>query len=155
MIALLPEVCVVWSLVTIPFQTLPRSKEVATNFVCRLYSNKSNDHNDVDLVRMRLFSQKTRDVERISPSIDALDQHLKRSVFQASSMGNHPHVHDAYQQSQLTMDGRKSIAIYFTFDHGAPCQGCVPLECEVHLPNYLFSVQMREDKVKLHMSAIC
>jgi hypothetical protein len=40
--------------------------------------------NDVDLVRLRVFSQKTRDVERIPPTSDALYQHLKRSVFQAS-----------------------------------------------------------------------
>jgi len=57
-----------------PFQTLPRLKEVATNFVCRLYSNESNEVNDVDFVPMTLFSQKTRDVERIPPTSDALDQ---------------------------------------------------------------------------------
>src|SRR5688572_33491272 len=67
-----------------PFQTSPRLKEVAAKFVCRLYSNDSNDDIDVDLVRMKVFSQKTRDVERIPPTTDALDQHLKRSVFQAS-----------------------------------------------------------------------
>lgn len=67
-----------------PFEITPRLKEVATNFVCRLYTKESNEDNDVDLVRMRLFSQKTRDVERIPPTSDALDQHLKRSVFQAS-----------------------------------------------------------------------
>lgn len=72
------------TIVDTPFQTSPRLKEVATNFVCRLYSNESNEVNDVDVVRMRLFSQKTRDVERIPPTSDALDQHLKRSVFQAS-----------------------------------------------------------------------
>ena len=66
-----------------PFQTSPRLKEVASNFVCRLYSNDEPD-NDVDLIRMKLFSQKTRDVERIPPTKDALDQRLKRSVFQAS-----------------------------------------------------------------------
>jgi hypothetical protein len=67
-----------------PFQTSPRLKEVAAKFVCRLYSNDSNDDNDVDLVRMKVFSQKTRDVERIPPTSDALYLHLKRSVFQAS-----------------------------------------------------------------------
>lgn len=72
------------TVVDTPFQTSPRLKEVATNFVCRLYSNESNEDNDVDLVRMRLFSQKTRDVERVPPTSDALDQHLRRSVFQAS-----------------------------------------------------------------------
>src|SRR5688572_33000744 len=67
-----------------PFQTSPRLKEVAAKFVCRLYSNDSNDDIDVDLVRVKVFSQKTRDVERIPPTTDALDQHFKRSVFQAS-----------------------------------------------------------------------
>ena len=35
-------------------------------------------------MKLKLFSQKTRDVERIPPTRDALDQHLKMSVFQAS-----------------------------------------------------------------------
>ena len=39
--------------------------------------------NNVDLMRMRMFSQKTRDVERILPTSDALIFHLRRSVFQA------------------------------------------------------------------------
>jgi hypothetical protein len=65
-----------------PFQTSPRLKEVASNFVCMLYSNEPV--NDIDHVRMKLFSQKTRDVERIPPTSDALDLHLKSSVFQAS-----------------------------------------------------------------------
>ena len=72
------------TIVDTPFQTSPRLKEVAARFVCRLYSNESEDYSDVDLVRMRVFSQKTRDVERIPPTSDALEQHLKRSVFQAS-----------------------------------------------------------------------
>src|SRR5688572_29135838 len=72
------------TVVDTPFQTSPRLKEVAARFVCRLYSNDSKDDIDVDLVRMKVFSQKTRDVERIPRTTDALDQHLKRSVFQAS-----------------------------------------------------------------------
>lgn len=36
--------------------------------------------------------------------------------------------------------------------HAAPRQGCVPPECEVLLPNYLLSVQMRKDKVEVHTS---
>ena len=67
-----------------PFQASPSLKEAATHFVCKLYTNDSNEGNDVDSLRMMLFSQKTRDVERIPPTSDALDQHLKRSVFQAS-----------------------------------------------------------------------
>ena len=67
-----------------PFQISTRLKEVAWNFVCRLYSNDTDDDSDVDLVRMKVFSQKSRDMERIPPMSDALDQHFKRSVFQAS-----------------------------------------------------------------------
>ena len=51
---------------------------------CAVWSSDSNKEDDVDRVRMRLFSQKTRDVERIPPTSDALEQHLKRSIFQAS-----------------------------------------------------------------------
>ena len=62
------------TLVDTPYQTSPRLKEVATNFGCRLYT----ESDDVDHVRMRLFSQKTRDVD--SPTSGALEQHLKRSI---------------------------------------------------------------------------
>ncbi|CAJ1053436.1 hypothetical protein BSL78_26761 [Xyrichtys novacula] len=72
------------TLVDTPYKASPRLKEAATNFVCRLYSDDIHEGNDVDRVRMTQFSQKTRDVERIPPTSDALDQHLKRSVFQAS-----------------------------------------------------------------------
>ena len=50
-----------------PFQTSPRLKTVAAQFVCRpiLYYNDSNDNNDFDLMRLKVFSQKTQDVERI------------------------------------------------------------------------------------------
>ena len=43
-----------------------------------------DDSNNVDLVRMKVFCHKTRDVERIPPTSDALDLHLQRTVFQAS-----------------------------------------------------------------------
>ena len=59
-------------------------EEFATNLFCRLYSNESNKDNDVDLVCLRVFSQKTRDVERIPPPSDALYQRLNRGDFQAS-----------------------------------------------------------------------
>jgi hypothetical protein len=65
-----------------PFHTSVRLKEVASNFVCFLYSSELGY--DIDHVRLQLFSQKTRDVERIPPTRDAFDLHLKRSVFQAS-----------------------------------------------------------------------
>ena len=52
---------------------------------CKLYSNEPiTDDPNVDLVRMRVFCQRTRDVERSPPTSDALDQHIKRSVYQAS-----------------------------------------------------------------------
>jgi len=37
-------------------------------------------------------------------------------------------------------------------DHAAPRQGCVPPACEVHSPNYLLSVQTREDNVEVFTS---
>ena len=37
-------------------------------------------------------------------------------------------------------------------DHAVPRQGCVPPLCEVHLVNYLLSVQMHENKVEVHTS---
>ena len=87
------------TIVDTPFQTSPRLKEVAMNFVCRLYSNDPNEGNDIDLLRMRLFSQKMRDVERIPPTSDALGQHIKRSVFQASIWTTvHMSINDGCQQ---------------------------------------------------------
>jgi len=50
------------------------------------------------------------------------------------------------------MGGRKRTASYFQLDHAAPRQGCVPPGCEVHVHNYLLSVQMHEDKVKVYTS---
>ena len=37
-------------------------------------------------------------------------------------------------------------------DYAAPRQGCFPPVCEVHLPNYLLSVQMHKDKVEVYTS---
>lgn len=73
------------SLASSPFVISPTLKEVAMQFVCKLYSNDvfTDDTND-DLVRMKVFCHKTRDVQRIPPTSDALVQHLKRSIFQAS-----------------------------------------------------------------------
>ena len=68
--------------------------EAIANFLCLLYSGKDyrrtsiifdsgepNEHN-IDLHRMDIFSHKKRDGVRISPTSDAVYQHLKRSVFQ-------------------------------------------------------------------------
>ena len=54
-----------------PFHTSAGLTEVAASFVCRLYSSEVD--NDVDLMRMKMFSQKTRDVKRIPPTSDALE----------------------------------------------------------------------------------
>ena len=73
------------SVASTPFHISPKLKEVAMQFVCKLYYNESiADDSTVDLVRMKVFCHKIRDVERIPPTSDALDQHLKRSVFQVS-----------------------------------------------------------------------
>jgi len=37
-------------------------------------------------------------------------------------------------------------------DHAILRQGCVPPECEVHLPNCLLALQTREDKVQVYTS---
>ena len=69
-----------------PSHTSPELKKVSMEFVYKLYSNEFNntgDANNVDLMRMKMFCQKTRDVERIPPTSYALELHL-RSVFQAS-----------------------------------------------------------------------
>ena len=69
-----------------PFYISPQLRRVAMQFVCRLYTKEPSmdDSNNVDLVRMKVFCHKTRDVERIPPISDALDLHLQRTVFQAS-----------------------------------------------------------------------
>src|SRR6218665_4009566 len=61
------------------FQTSQRLETVAAQFVCRpiLYCYDSNDDNDIDLMRLKVFSQKTQDVERIPPTSDTLYLHLK------------------------------------------------------------------------------
>ena len=76
------------TVVDTPFQTSPRLKEVAAKFVCRLCSNDFNDDIDIDLVRMKVFSQKTRDVEKIPPTTDALDQHFKKKCIPSEHMDN-------------------------------------------------------------------
>ncbi len=68
-----------------PFHTSPELRKVVHYFVCKLFSDEHiTDEAKVDLVRMRVFCHRTRDVEGIPPTSDALDQHLKSSVFQAS-----------------------------------------------------------------------
>ena len=66
-----------------PFQISSSLQESIASFVCQLYNSETHQNN-VDHLRMDIFSHKTRDVDRIPPTSDALLQHLKRSVFQAS-----------------------------------------------------------------------
>ena len=70
-----------------------------------------------------------------SPTKDTFDQHLKRSVFEASIWVT---AHMSMSTSNL--------------DHAATRQGCVQPGCEVHLPNYLLSVKMHENKVEVYTS---
>ncbi len=73
------------TITTTLFHTSPELRKVVHYFVCKLYSDEPiTEDTNVDLVRMRVFCHRTRDVERKPPTSDALDQHLKRSVFQAS-----------------------------------------------------------------------
>lgn len=69
-----------------PFQTTTSLIQAAQRFVCLLYDKDypSNGCNDVDMVRFEAFCRRTKDVERIPPTNDALMLHLKRSVYQAS-----------------------------------------------------------------------
>ena len=83
---------------------------------------------------MRLFSQTTRDVERISQ----LKIHLiniSKGVFEASIWAI---AHMSMSTSNM--------------DYAALRQGCVPPVCEVHVHNCLLSVQMHEDKVEVYTS---
>ncbi len=67
------------------FHISPKLRRGVQQFVCLLYSNETiTDDTNVDFVRMRLFCHNTRNAERIPPTSDALDQHVKRSIFQAS-----------------------------------------------------------------------
>jgi hypothetical protein len=66
-----------------PFQTSRSLMETVNEFVCKLYSSSDVPENDVNKLRMRIFSQKTRDVERLPPTMDALELHTTGSVNQA------------------------------------------------------------------------
>jgi len=80
-----------------------------------------------DLVRMRLFSQTTRDVERIP---------------------NEGYIWSTSQKECL----RSEYLSTSNLDYAALRQGCVPPVCEVHVHNYLLSVQTRKDDVEVYTS---
>ena len=50
-------------------------------FVSILY-DKTNDSGSVNKVRKYLFAQKSREIENIPPTADALEEHAKRAVYQ-------------------------------------------------------------------------
>ena len=94
-----------------PFELLQNLNTVVDKFVCLLY--KGGEADGVDLLRMDMYSHKTRDIKRIPPS-DALHQHMKRSVYQASvwasaniSVTSHPAPND--------FSCREELAILFHF----------------------------------------
>ena len=51
-------------------------------FVAILY-DRTNDSGSVNKVRKYLFAQKSREIENIPPTADALEEHAKRAVYQA------------------------------------------------------------------------
>ncbi|CAL8290190.1 unnamed protein product [Arctogadus glacialis] len=61
----------------------------------QLYSSESNEENDVDLLRMRLFSQKTRDVERIPPNNGFFGSTSQKECLPSKHLDNSPHVYNA------------------------------------------------------------
>ena len=129
-----------------PFQTSPRLKEVASTFVCMLYSNESD--NEVDRVRMKVFNQKTRDVERIPPS-DALSLDFKGSVFQASIWTTAHMSFDASQQSHWSwLEGGKWKAAS-NLDLTASRQLGIQPGREVHLRKCPLFVPVHEGKVEV------
>ena len=73
-----------------PFELLQNLNTVVDKFVCLLY--KGGEADGVDLLEMDMYSHKTRDIERIPPTSDALHQHLKRSVYQASVWASANHL---------------------------------------------------------------
>ena len=69
----------------LPFLATDRLIAMAYKFVCRLYStdtslatqtSNNSKSNDIDVVRMEVFCQKTKDVGRIPPTAEAVSQHL-------------------------------------------------------------------------------
>ena len=52
-------------------------------YIVLLYDRTSQE-SSVDVSQKVMFAQKGRELARIPPTKDALEQHLKRSIFQAS-----------------------------------------------------------------------
>ena len=63
-----------------PLVALSVVTDTAKAFICRLYQGDAKG-TDLDLVRMNTFCHKTRDIERIPPTSNAFEQHLKRCIF--------------------------------------------------------------------------
>ena len=124
-----------------PFELSQSLNTVVEKCVCLLY--KGGDADGVDLLRMDMFSHKTRDVERIPPTSDALHQHLKRSVYQASvwasaniSVTSFPATHDfgwredsgRFIPEWMTLPEAKDV---FNMDVKCSCRRpCVRCKCK-------------------------
>ena len=66
-----------------PFEETNYLSDTAKSFVCALYTGDSKER-DIDQIRMEMFCQKTRDIERIPPTENAFEHHFRRSLFQSS-----------------------------------------------------------------------
>ena len=76
----------------------------------------------------------------------------QKECLPSEHLGNSPYAHDACQQRNRPWVEGRGQQTASNLDHTAPCQGCVPPGCEVHLPNYPLSLQMRKGKVEVHTS---
>ena len=66
-----------------PFQPLSEEdQQTLEHMVCRLYDESFEG--PLDELRMKLFSAKSQDLERIPPTQDAWKMHVQRASFQAS-----------------------------------------------------------------------
>ena len=68
---------------TPPCTLTPDDRAVLERFVVLLYDKASNCL-DVNGARRHLFIKKARQIEHIPPTSDALQQHIKRAVYQGS-----------------------------------------------------------------------
>jgi len=122
------------SIVDTPFQTSTRLKEQALSVGCT--KTKLTKPMMSDLVRMRLFSQTTRDVERIPQLILLII--ISKGVFSKRVSGQQPTCLWWLSTTQLTMGGRKRTASYFQFGPWCPspricstCRAYVKCTCPI------------------------
>jgi len=65
----------------------PTSMSVVERFVVLMY-DRTSDKTDVNEARKQLFTQKSRALENIPPTKAALEQHIKRAMYQANIWNN-------------------------------------------------------------------